>query len=74
MKWLPTDSVLLNAIYKSWCTCTVNSKSVSKCSLRKEQFSAKCPRDLKDKLIKYHDDPEKKIHTIKKTYEDKTKQ
>ena len=25
-------------------------------------------------IIKYHDDPEKKIHTIKKTYEDKTKQ
>ena len=51
--------------------CTVNARSAIKCSLNKEQLSAKRQRDLKAKKRKYHDDPVKKRQSFKKRHEDK---
>ena len=51
--------------------CTVTARSAIKCSLNKEQLSAKWQRDLKAKKRKYHDGPVKKRQALKKRYEDK---
>ena len=50
---------------------TVNTSSVIKCSLKKEQCSAKWQWDLNAKKRKYQYDPEKKKEAVKKRYANK---
>ena len=51
--------------------CSGNSKTAIKCSLKKEQLSARRERDLGTKKRQYHNDPEKKRDAAKKRYNNK---
>ena len=49
--------------------CTTSPKNANKYALKKERLPARLGRDFKKK--KYHEDPEKKLQTVKKRYYDK---
>ena len=48
--------------------CSANTKTATKCALKKEQLAARRERDLDTKKRKYHNDPEKKRDSAKKRY------